>query len=49
MKKFKQFVRDYRGQEILDTCNGLKCTLKETIQCIKNAYKNYVKEWNDKS
>ena len=47
MKSFKRFIKDYRGQEILDTCNGLDCSLREVINCIKNAYKQYVKEFKN--
>jgi hypothetical protein len=46
MKSLREFVRGYRGQEILDTCNGLDCTLREVIDCIKGAYTKYIHEFS---
>ena len=44
MKSLTQFIRAYRGQEIIDACNDIDCSLREVIDCIKNAYKSYRKE-----
>jgi len=44
LKNISQFIRAYRGQEIIDACSEIDCSLKEIIECIKSAYNSYRKE-----
>jgi len=49
MKSFKNFIRGYRGTEILNVCNGISCSLRDVIEQFKESYENYKKEYSSKN